>query len=289
MVPIFGGGKVMDAGVDWITATGKEAETCESLLSIGQTLATLQEGCGFCGQRQHFQGYSGYGAEGVFYGTRPDGACLRVSGSLAHLQAAAIARVPAHISRVDLQVTVLLGEAREGLAHELVNAWRADRRRAAAAAQRRSELIDTGRHGSTAGFGARTSALFGRVYDKHKESTGAYPAGAWRAEVEVKRKLGSAIFGRLAGYEFSKESVIGFVRQLWARLGVELEIPGALAVDVPVVPRQTTDHERKLLWLRTTAAPVVRQLHEAGRGADAASALYSWLMNEGDAGEQQAS
>lgn len=273
--------KLVDAGVDWITCTAKEVETCEEIVRIGQETLEHKEASGFFGRKQGFQGYLGYGVEGCFYGTRADGACLRVSGSTAHRLAGDIAQFPVHVSRLDLQLTVQFDGDESTQAEILVREYRREHRGEAGATKRRSQHIDTGDDGSSANFGKRTAAWFGRVYDKSRESDGAYPVGTWRVESECKRKLGDACFDTLKEHGFSRESIIGLIKSQWRKRDLLIMVPSSLGVEEPIVPRVTTDVERKLAWLRKTVQPVVRELHQAGYHQEATEALYSWLLTDG--------
>jgi len=61
--------------------------------------------------------------------------------------------------------------------------------------------------GTTAYIGSRASERFYRVYDKHAESKGTYPLGAWRFECEYKGSRARAVASRLKGDSGSPERV----------------------------------------------------------------------------------
>lgn len=281
MVTLLTGSRVVSVGVDWITATAKEVGACEQLLDIGHQALKTNEGCGYFSRRQSFRGYTGSGGEGCFVGTRADGVCLRVSGSIAHHRAADIARTPANITRLDVQVTVQFDTDRKDYAHEFVKAYRAVAKRADADTKRRSQLIDADSDGSTAALGSRSSAFFGRIYDKGREAREEYPIGTWRIESECKRELATPTFRRLAEHGFSRDGIISLMVSQWRKRGVLLDLETNADVDEPLVPRVRTDVERSLQWLGRVAQPVVRRLYDAGYGKEVTYALFGWLMAEG--------
>ncbi|MDQ5827578.1 MAG: replication initiation factor domain-containing protein [Chloroflexota bacterium] len=278
MVRIFEDARLLAAGVDWITATAKDVEPCERLLKLGREAQTLQEGYGYFGRRAGFQGYSGYGVEGCFVGTRGDGACLRASGSIAHRLAADIARIPVNITRLDLHITVQFDEDRKDYARAFMEAYRHESKRENGDTKRRTQLVDADCDGSTAAFGARSSAFYARLYDKGREDTRSYALGTWRIEGECKRSLGQAAFEALAEHSFSPEAVIAMMRNQFRARGVQIMVQSPLSLDALVIPRAVTDVERRLAWLERVARPVVRALHDAGHDAAATRALYGWMM-----------
>lgn len=282
MVGIFADARLISAGVDWITATAKEVDACEQLLSLGREAQTMKEDSGFFGRRAGFQGYTGYGVEGCFVGTRGDGACLRVSGSTAHRLAVDIARIPVNITRLDLEMTVQFDADRKEYASAFMEAYRDDARRTSRNPKRRTQYFDADSDGSTAAFGARSSAFYARLYDKGREAPEQYPVGAWRLEGEYKRGLGSLTFERLAEYGFEPDAIIAMMRSQFAKCGVGIMVDSKMALDSPVLPRAKTDVERRIAWLERVARPVVIALHNAGHAKEAADALYGWLMAEDD-------
>ncbi len=280
MVSVFAGCKVVEAAPDWITATGKGAEQCESIVQIGESILAERQGSGYYGAKAGFQGYRGFGAEGCFYGIRQDGACLRVSGAIARQACESIRDAELHVTRFDLQTTVQLNKDAVRLARRLVDDVRREHTGKSGGSQRATKLIDAGSNGSTAYFGARSAPLYCRIYDKHRESAGTYSAGAWRAEAEYKRALATATFKRAGEQDYRPSICASLVRASLARCGINLLYATLSDEKLPQVPRVQTDVERQLAWLRDTVAPVLRKLYSAGYHDEATNALYAWLMPE---------
>jgi len=282
LVTAFYNAEVLEVGIDWITATGKEGDTCELLATIAAEARTGAEECGFFTRRLAFQGYAGYGGEGWFFGTRPDSACLRLSGSTAHRLCRDVAMVDCHVSRFDAQVTLRDTTVGPDYARQVIDAWRNDTRGKASVDKLRTKLVDAGMDGTTAYFGAKAAARHSRIYDKHAESQGTYPPHTWRCEAEIKRQLAGPAWERITGVDFDRGFLLGFIKGWFAHQGVHLTFQGGVPLEVPIVTRVTSDAERKLEWLKKTAQPVVRQLCEAGYSAQVADALYGWLMPEAE-------
>ncbi len=68
------------------------------------------------------------------------------------------------------------------------------------------------------------------------------------------------------------------IRSQFLKRGIDIAVREGTVIDEPIVPRVVTDVERRLKWLRETVQPVVRALYEAGYEAEAADALYGWLL-----------
>lgn len=282
MVTILDGSRVLGVGVDWMTVTAQEVTVCEQLLKLGEAIRTSREVCGFFSRRQGFQGYMGYGVDGCFIGTRADGVCLRVSGETAHHRAGDIARIPANITRIDLQATVAAPDVTKDYAHELIEAVRADTAGTVGSHKCHTQYIDSGDNGTSAYIGQRAAAFYGRVYDKARESGGKYAAGTWRIEAESKRRLAGAVWRELCERDVRREVIAGLLAAQFRKRGIRVVLPDAVVLDEPQVPRVASDVERRLRWLRLVVQPVVKRLHDAGYSVEAAEALYGWLMPEQD-------
>lgn len=270
------------AGVDWITATSHDEAVCRRLQAIYVSIADAARASGFIQKKSGFQGYSGFAIESTFFGTREDGACLRVSGAEAQRAAMSVADAGANVSRVDYQITLELPEDKPQLARELVDDFRAERGRKTGAAELHTQLIDSAGSGSSATFGARSASWYGRIYDKHRESHGGYPPRYWRVESECKREQATASFYRLAEYGLDETAVGAFVRGQWERRGILIPMRTRVEIPEPIVTRVTSDVERKLAWLERVARPVVKELHDLGYAAEVSDKLYGWLAPDAD-------
>jgi DNA relaxase NicK len=277
MTAILGDATIIDSGVDWLTVTTSDTEKGEKLIGIGEELCSGLSDSGSLLKKTGFQGYTGYGAESVFYGTRPDGVCLRVSGSIAHQTATAIALVQPNVTRIDLQITARRGTDDAEHARRIIDQYRAESTGTDGRTQRATQLIDSGSTGSTVMVGKRTAAWYGRYYDKSRETAGRYPPGTWRVESECKRRLATPVFERLAEYSFDRGAIASMVRSQWRRAGIHVHMRDNWELESPIVPRVTSDVERKLAWLRKVASKVYRELYEAGYQDEAANAMFDWL------------
>lgn len=277
MVPFAQGAQLIDAGVDWLTITAKDDGPCQELIEAGERLLGIAQDSGSVIKPGKELGFRGYGASWCYVGTKMGLVYLRVSGSAAHHHAPAVFMDGVKVTRIDLQATCKMPDIDGKYAHELVSRWRADRNGSARRNQCASKLIDSGSDGNSAYLGKRTSAFFGRVYDKARENPGEYPLGTWRIEAESKRRLATPIAQTLAAAGWRRETVIGLLKSQFRKRGVDIMLPSSLDVPEPIVPRRESDVDKKLAWLRNTVAPVLVKLHEMGYDAEAAEALYGWL------------
>lgn len=276
----FDGAEIVESGLDWVTVTAKEEKVCGELIDLGRHIQDVQRSFGFVAKPTGFQGYRGMSTEGCMYGVRGDGALLRVSGYLAHEYAPAIPTLGTHVSRLDLQVTVSLRRDSRALARNWLDGLNASYGRRGSDGQPATKLVDSYSRGACAYIGARTSALYGRLYDKSREGTGGYPANSWRLECEVKRHRSTPYFERLSSTSFDPGTIAGWVLEQFRRWGVNHEIETNPAIPTPVVRVPKSDVQRRLEWVARVAAPVLRSLYEAGYHEQATCAAYAWMMPE---------
>jgi hypothetical protein len=272
--------RLLEAGVDYITVTAQEVELCELMLAIGGQELSLLEREGFVSKKMGVEGYRGFGAKGLFYGTGKQGSLLRTTGPSARRLLKDLAGRGFKVTRVDLQASVISPDTREEVPREIVDAVRAFNRGAGRAGKRDPQLIDSGSRGSTAYFAQRGQARFGRIYDKNRESRGRYPAGTWRCEFEARRHLAPLILDQYQRAAFSEEYVVGTVRAAFLDWGLDLAIPEYLVTELPKIGRRKTDIEKQLDWLENVAGKVLEKVTQAGYGDVAVQRLFKWLAPE---------
>jgi hypothetical protein len=277
---LFKDARLIGSGVDWLTLTGKDGEICEALVLHGERIAESRRACGYLITAQNTQGYTGYGIEGCSYGTRQDGAYLRVSGDTARQEVHTLGVLGANVTRADLQITVEMPRDEKEYARTFVDRYREAQGNSNGKTGLGTRCIDDASKGVTAYLGERTAASYCRVYDKHRESRGAYPPGTYRAEVEYKRRSASPLVETLAWYGFDDDAVTSMVLRTFMQKKVRIDLRERVEVNPPIVTRVTSDIDRKLAWLAAVPAKVVRELYDLGYGTEAAQALYGWMMPE---------
>lgn len=248
----------LDSHVDWITATAKIGGKANDLLTIGITALQDASQGGGTTRKSNFQGYNGYTNRGAFYGWRLDGACVRFSGELARRHWRAAVDAADNVSRFDIAVTLL--------ADTVERDWALDWRIKA------ETFPEPGGHpinytllwpkygGETLYVGSRASERFGRMYDKHKESNGVYPEGAWRYEIEYKGKAAGMVSASFANGTDDEGNCYATVARRFNEWHIPLPLqtlPGGFA-DVGEYARTT--NETRFKWLNESVAHSIEHL-----------------------------
>jgi hypothetical protein len=262
---------VKEAQVDWLTLTFKEGGKWEAARLAAQHALERECADGEDESALRFQGYTGSQAGRVGYGTRDDGALIRLSGGLADEGLRDLLPLASNISRIDLAVTIKLPD---GYPNPMKEGFRIGPTiKPPRGAAPDYQLIEHSRQGTTLYVGARTSPRFGRVYDKWKESQLDFYAGCTRYELEAKSKLAARLAAAVAGATDRRGTIRVLVRNYFQPRGVN--IPDDEADDdlhISAFRPRTSDLSR-LHWLATQVKGVADDLRARGRGADVAAAL----------------
>ena len=249
--------RVFASGVDYLTATARPDEGADELGRLAGAVVVEEREAGNRMRTWLWRGYGGIAAGGAMFGTRADGVIVRLSGATAARWAPAAAKLASTVTRCDLQVTWI---DPDGDADAAV--MKLYRDRAALSGRGRPTdrtILRPEQTGPTLYAGRRSSANFGRIYDKHSEEPAAYPPGAVRAEVEAKGPVARALGTRVGDGSVTGGYVLAYTRDWFARRGVALPLPpdGRAELDVP--PRAPTDAERTMEWLTKQVRPGVQR------------------------------
>lgn len=124
------------------------------------------------------------------------------------------------------------------------------------------------RDGETLYFGARTSPVFGRAYDKSLRY-GDAPGNVFRFELEGHRVQAKKFAYSWDKAEFKSQHIGQVISGQFLKWGIKLPITGKkMRLEVAV-----TDEEKTITWLRTTVRPCIARLIEAGRISEVKAAL----------------
>lgn len=254
-----------EARVDWISASGRRDGGGAKLAHYAAQAVEREVIAGNKRQRYSSHGYLGFKAGAWAWGWGEDGAIASVLGVGASEAAADLAQLADHWSRIDYAVTVIDASGRINPDVDYWDAWPwHDRPLRAPVTMSR---IQTTSRGNTLTLGNRESASYFRVYDKHQESRGLYPRGAWRWELELKRHLSENEHARWKTLAPGPREVAGMIRQEVerAKLNVPWSEPALDWRSAEVRPR--TDCDRALAWFRTQVAKSA-QMVATHRGRD---------------------
>lgn len=265
------GAEIVSYGVDWVTATAPHDGRDLQLLAIAGSLCETAQSTGDELTVWRMQGYDGRSAKGIRYGQRKDGAIVQLSGEVAHEHWQSIVRHANNVTRLDLEVTCRPStpDARLGdRTYKAIESWRVGREHAPGV----KAVVSAGRI-ETVYVGARSSAAFGRLYDKEAEGGAADWGGCWRYEVEVKDKLAGSLARVLAHHVDSGRALLVYVFNWFAERGSR-PVFAPPAGDLRVVrPRAESTDDRRITWLVEQVAPVLAGLIARGRKTDVLAAL----------------
>lgn len=208
------------------------------------------------------QGYDGYLTAGCFFGENDVRGMLRLSSYWADRYFLATFREDAHYSRLDLQVTVIYVSEVKGVASAVYQAKNDAIHHDGRPARLKTRLVTDSDGGSTVYIGARTSAQFGRIYNKGAQSAEERYRNAWRYEVELHNesatKAAQLVRTLSMGY---REWIARYVARWYGSRGVHAPWPITSGVaSIPPSARPESDVQTKLGWLMTQVAPSVRWL-----------------------------
>lgn len=250
--------RIRECQIDWLTCTDKSAGATSLLVNLGDLIKhkELMQDPTICDWR--WRGYEGTRGEHFAYGSRWDGSILQLGGGLADEYFAKAHYRATHISRIDLAVTVEYDRVVEGVAADAYQQGITWNREHANGPER--TLIVNGAGGSTTYIGSRTSDLFGRTYDKWRESGGDEYRNCWRWEVEFKGDIADRTSARLAASTERAVDIHGILSEYFLRRGVEarwMEVRRPLHVHTQ---RKASGLASRLAWLSATVRPVVNRL-----------------------------
>lgn len=255
--------EIVDAGVDWITATANHGASIWNQQVLASDFLSRAETSGLPIKPEKRLGYTGRSFPGFFAGSREHGSIIIASGAFAQDAFRSIANVSDNIPRLDIQVTVRTQNdqvhlARHGMAVLRSNSPNTRR-------TKNASIIEGRETGETLTLGKRVSDTFLRLYDKGIESGRAPARTLWRYEIELKRSSADSGYRRLSDPRADQAVAQSLVFEAFDYRGLR-----------PVfTPRQSScTHERlysradhdTLAWFETSLRiTVARMIKRVGR------------------------
>jgi len=257
---------VLEARMDWITATAKQGERANALTWYVDDLVSDNERHGDRLEPWNAMGYRGFQCGLARYGRGSEGAIAVVSGPAAQDHAVPLAQLGDHWTRVDYCVTCLDEAGQIDPTEDYWEQWDATK------GQGRI-VYSCGRTqnkggGNTLTLGSRASAYYSRVYDKGVESKGSYPKGSWRWETELKRQASEMHRAHWLQGMISQKAIAGLIKSEFARLHLDVPWDAEPEIDRAHHVKHPRDAERIISWLSSQVAPSVAFAIEA-RGVEA--------------------
>lgn len=249
--------EILEIGIDWITATATHKTSARKLYLEGTRL--LEDEARSGNDRHHWsmQGYQGFKCGSVQVGTRHDGGIVRLSGGYANDHWTTVFKKADNVSRLDVQVTIKPDNGASRFIQQTYK--RACRYSSSLTRGPEVKSFRSLRSGNTVYLGSRKSEVFGRCYDKWRESKLDHYAECVRLEVEMKERLALRAAAGLYDSRRPATDMLGIVYYFFQKRA------GATwtAVNMPTFikgRRSATDRERQLEWVRTACAPTIKRL-----------------------------
>jgi hypothetical protein len=257
--------RVISSACDYLTATVRPGSNAVTLRSRAAAWLQSRVSDGYTDKPWVWQGYVGRVVDGLTYGDRDTDTIIRLSGPLAAKHANTCQTWADNVSRIDVQVTIQDSDLTRDWARSCFHLAQKDKR--IQSGMTRSSLTVNTPSGATCYLGSRSSDRMLRCYDKSAESEGVYPPGTWRFEVEYKRGRALNVARQLGCSMFKPWLVAEVVQKAFADYGIAIPVPPIQSGWRDTSPREPTNDERRLEWLRTSIRPLITSLAER----------YDWL------------
>jgi len=270
--------KFVFQGVDYLRLTSNDHGPVEGWMDVAEHEYMAEDRAG---RRAHYRwilNYYGRVGEHIFVGKNEEGAMVQVSGSLANDLFRPLSRQGGRCSRIDLQIT---SQPPNGPSDYLHDAF--DIMATAPHLRGKPSLVqinDTNYGAKMVTVGSRQSQLYGRIYDKGKESKLEEWQGYVRHELEVKEEQARDLHFWLME-EITREHMIkAVVGNYFEKRGCPMYWQDFDTRETPVIEKRTKTDATKLAWLSTQVAPTVRDLIDHGRGVEALTALLQCIASD---------
>lgn len=248
----------VESAIDWLTITGSSNASWEKVSGMALSLWEDQAGRGNKHFHQSRHGFSMNCCGGVQYGQSRSGWMVVLQSALAAKFWMPFAAYAGNVTRVDLQVTIWYQEDPAGTISDLYLEREENPKRKG---ETNTTLILGQDRGDTLYVGSRSSAQFGRIYDKMRQSkNSSHYKNALRFEVEFKKPLSGEVMRWLLTNDPSSEQICAKVLNWFALRGIEVPNICTSGDNAIQLPSKETPIESKLNWLRKTVRPVYRQL-----------------------------
>ena len=223
-------------------------------------------------------GYFGTKGEHYFIGKGEQGSMVQASGALAWSLWRTLGARANHCTRMDLQVTWPIdGEAGTYVRDQYEVAQMAPHREGRPHAL---QLTDTPEGAKMLTIGSRSSELYGRIYDKGRESKLPEYQNWVRWEVEVKGDQANDLDKWLRRDKMEIPHTRAIVCDYFTKRGVApfWETYEAMFVEPPVKRARTDD--TKIAWLASQVGPTIKTLREHGKLPQAIRALFGQALTD---------
>lgn len=262
---------LVDAGIDYFTSTATDESTAQLLMLKSENLSMQESNRGFIIKPWSMFGYNGWKCGRLQYGHRDNGAICRLSSDLAASHWFDVWQITERCTRVDVQATVRVTDGpSEAVARmrETASQFYAGRNDGP-----RITLWSDSTGGSTLYLGVRTSALYFRAYNKEVESGLDEFEGCVRLELEIKNRLTLSAIASLFEGESVQAGILSIIAGYLEAHGISCNWSSVERRWLCQRSLIASDCLNSLAWLRSSVAPTVQRLKDAGFESEAREAL----------------
>lgn len=248
---------------DYLTVTGPDSNLPASLHGQASSLFRFEAETGNKIRGWGLAGFKGFKCGSVEVGTRDKDCIVRLVSDVAGRSWSSIYQHASNVSRFDLQATVKV----EGSVTRRIDSYRNMAQRHA---KKNHDVpivrwVADNRGGYTLYLGARTSIVFGRIYDKFAHTKLDHHRQCVRFEVQYHNKLACFIARSLYQANGDKGLMATFITQFFQGRDIKLSLPyrsdGRYGCE-----RSRSDVDKNLKWLRASVRPTVQRLIDLGHG-----------------------
>lgn len=226
------------------------------------------------GRKPHFRwilGYYGRVGEHCFLGKNENGCMIQLSSHLAWGRWVDASHHSKRCTRIDLQVTYPLEQEPDSYLHE---AWELGKQRKYGRGRPTElQLIDTNYGAKMLTVGSRQSELYGRMYDKYKESRMKEYQSCVRWEIEVKGKQALDLHGWMLENRQEAFATRSVVHHFWEARGMKPPWEPFQGMVAPEPIKRSKTDETKLAWIESQVRPSIESLVSRGRHLEVARAI----------------
>ena len=226
------------------------------------------------GRKRHLRwilGYYGEVGEHYFYGKNESGTMVQVSGDLANRLFYPLSKIGGKATRVDLQITgVPTTDTSDFLNQSFYDACNVEHGRGKPALV---QLVDTNYGAKMVTIGSRQSAVYGRVYDKWKESKDERYRDMVRLEIEVKQPESPSLHNFLLQDDMMVFQSKYLVKNWFEKRGVRMPYEIGETRELPEGQKRTKTHETKCAWISQQVRPSIADIVKADKAKQVAAAL----------------
>ncbi|AXH78371.1 MAG: replication initiation factor [Circular genetic element sp.] len=251
----------LSSGIDWITVTSTDRKNNISMATKAAQLVRYEIQNGNIRKPWGMSGFTGWKAGSIQFGKRDDELIVRLGSNLAHDNWRFFYALANNCSRIDLECTTRT----DADAHRRVRRhWK----EATRYQQQRARQAFVGHYSGndkseTLYLGRRVSDIFGRIYDKGRESKLDHYQNAVRYEIELKgaraRDTAAQLYAEPSEIPAVCSRVAGFLK----KRGVVL--PRCWASEYHLGrPRPACDRDRMLAWMQKAIRPSAIALASSG-------------------------